>query len=499
MLPGRPRKAGMVGPRCQSQVAARDLPTGETVQASAFRDVVLCTKIVQSTARAVEALGLAMRRHRMAIIAIQWVVVACYFTLLVVPALLPLPCEPACILESMTRFAQFAFWGVWWPFVILVTMLLGRVWCGVFCPEGALTEWASRYGLGRRIPGWVKWGGWPFVAFVSTTLYGQLVSVYEYPKPAVLILGGSTLAAVTIGFLYGRNKRVWCRYLCPVSGVFGLLAKLAPLHYRVDQSTWNAAPPGRRTSRGHVVNCAPLIDIRRMRTASPCHMCGRCAGERNAVRLSPRSPNAEILATPAGVHHREVMLLVFGLLGIALGAFQWSASPWLVTAKQLVGAWLIDHDWTWMLQDNAAWWMLTNYPEKNEVFTWLDGALILAYIFATAITVATWCALCLYIGGAMAGVQAWRLAYALLPLAGLSTFLGLSALTATLVRAQGVALPWIGVARSGILLLAVLWSARLAAGIANGRTTPQKIIAVTAAVAASSIVVWLWVQMFYVW
>ncbi|WP_346433061.1 hypothetical protein [Breoghania sp.] len=34
--------------------------------------------------------------------------------------------------------------------------------------------------------------------------------------------------------MYGNDKRVWCRYLCPVSGIFGLLTKLAPLHYAVD-------------------------------------------------------------------------------------------------------------------------------------------------------------------------------------------------------------------------------------------------------------------------
>jgi len=449
--------------------------------------------------RFAERLGLAMRRHRALIIGAQWGVVLCYLALLLVPAALDLPDEHAGILQSFTRFAQFMFWGIWWPFVILSTMLLGRLWCGVMCPEGALTEWASGRGLGRRIPDWVKWSGWPFVAFISTTLYGQLVSVYEYPKPAVIILGGSTLAAAGAGLLYGRNKRVWCRYLCPVSGVFGLLAKLAPLHYRVDQWAWDAAPPGRRTSRGHAVNCAPLIDIRRMRSASPCHMCGRCAGERNAVRLAFRSPNSELLKAEAPTRRWEVALLVFGLLGIALGAFQWSASPWLVTLKQATGAWLVEHDALWLLQDNAPWWILTHYPQKNEVFTWLDGGLIFAYIVLTALAVTTWCAAWLSAGGWLARVSPWRLAYALLPLAGLSTFLGLSALTATLLRAQGLGLPWLNNVRGTALVIGVAWTAWLAVGIAGERTVTRRLAAATTAIGASSIVVWLWIEMFYLW
>src|SRR3989338_631063 len=87
-------------------------------------------------------LGDAMQRNRRVILAIQWAVVIFYALLVVVPAFLPLPQNGATILSSLTLAAQFAFWGVWWPFVILSTMLMGRVWCGVFCPEGALAEFA---------------------------------------------------------------------------------------------------------------------------------------------------------------------------------------------------------------------------------------------------------------------------------------------------------------------------------------------------------------------
>ncbi len=220
-----------------------------------------------------QRVGDAMRRHQAAIQSIQWCVVAFYLVLVIVPAFHPLPPQYAHIYDNLTLFAQFVFWGMWWPFAMLGTMLLGRVWCGVFCPEGALSELASRHGLGRTIPRWLRWGGWPLVAFVCTTVYGQLISVYEYPKPALLILGGSTVAAVAVGFIYGRGKRVWCRYLCPASGVFALLAKVAPLHFRVDAETWRRYP--RRTPS---VDCAPLVDIRHMKSSSPCHMCGRCSG-----------------------------------------------------------------------------------------------------------------------------------------------------------------------------------------------------------------------------
>ncbi|MFX8992072.1 hypothetical protein ABTN16_19360, partial [Acinetobacter baumannii] len=72
------------------------------------------------------------------------------------------------------------------------------------------------------------------------------------------------------------------------------LARLAPVHFRVDTATWQAAQERRDLVTGPV-NCAPLVPIRTMRGASQCHMCGRCAGFRDAVALSARSPNHEIV------------------------------------------------------------------------------------------------------------------------------------------------------------------------------------------------------------
>ncbi|MBZ0148489.1 MAG: 4Fe-4S binding protein, partial [Pseudorhodoplanes sp.] len=201
-------------------------------------------------------------RHQRAIQRLQWLIVAGYLVLVIVPAFLPLPARTARLWDNLTLFAQFVFWGVWWPFVLLSMMLVGRLWCGLLCPEGALAEFASRHGRGAPAGRFVTWRGWPFVAFTLLTVYGQMVSVYQYPGAALVVLGGSTAAAMAVGYLYGRSKRVWCRYLCPVSGVFGLLAKLAPIHFRVDHDAW------RRSHNAHEpfrpVNCAPLVPLHAM-------------------------------------------------------------------------------------------------------------------------------------------------------------------------------------------------------------------------------------------
>ncbi len=447
-----------------------------------------------------QRLGDVMRARRNLIQAIQWTVVIFYLSLLIWPAFLPLPKDYVHFYENLVLFAQFLFWGIWWPFVMLSMILLGRVWCGVFCPEGALSEWSSRYGLGHTIPHWMRWGGWPFVAFVLTTVYGQLISVYEYPKAALLILGGSTIAAMLVGFIYGRGKRVWCRHLCPANGVFSLLSRLAPIHFQVDRDTWKQAP--RRTP---AVDCAPLINIRAMTGNSACHMCGRCSGYRNAVSLETRSPNAEILSIEKKeANHWDILLLLFGMLGVATGAFQWSASPWFVQMKQSIAQWLIERDSFWLLNDNAPWWLLTHYPQTNDVFTWLDGISILLYIGAMAFSIGGLILAGLWLAGRILKEKEalpWRLGYALTPLAGLSIFLGLSSLTLSMIKAEHIELIGIAELRASLLILAYIWSASLLWRllIKHKIARWRQLAAWTIIMSSASLVGLSWIMMFYVW
>ena len=56
---------------------------------------------------------------------LQWGIVAIYAFLLIVPAVLPLPDNSASVVNNLTIVAQFAFWGVWWPFVLVSMPILG--------------------------------------------------------------------------------------------------------------------------------------------------------------------------------------------------------------------------------------------------------------------------------------------------------------------------------------------------------------------------------------
>lgn len=448
-----------------------------------------------------------MQRNAKAIRAIQWVVVLVYGILIIVPAVTPLPGDTAHLWNNLTIFAQFVFWGIWWPFVLLSMVLLGRIWCGVLCPEGTLSEFASKYGRGWAIPRWMRWGGWPFVAFALTTIYGQMVSVYQYPKAVLLVLGGSTGAAIVIGYLYGREKRVWCKYLCPVNGVFSLLSRLAPFHYRVDEAAWRRSyKEGEHGHRVIPINCAPLVPLRNMKGNADCHMCSRCSGHRDAIELSWRSPSTEVVTFgEKQANPWDTALVLYGLLGIAIGAFHWTASPWFVELKQWLAGWLIDRNILWPLDTNAPWFLLTHYPDHNDVFSWLDGGLVVGYIVATGLVYGTALLALLALGSRMLGP--WRFsrlhhfAQALIPVAGTGVFLGLSATTLSILRAEHIGLDWANDVRLLILAIANVWSAWLAVRVVNRHATHwlARVGAWGCFVAALAVVDSAWWLMFWHW
>jgi polyferredoxin len=351
----------------------------------------------------------------------------------------------------------------------------------------------------------MSWGGWPFVAFLTTTVYGQMISVYQYPRPALLILGGSTLAAIAVGASFGRGKRVWCRYLCPVSGVFGLLAKLSPFHFEVDGDAWrrSQAIPKQRFAP---VNCAPLVPIRTMRGASQCHMCGRCSGFRGAIRLATRSPNHEIVEVSGDTPRAwESALLLYGMIGVAAGAFHWSASPWLAEMKLAGAAWLIERGVRWPLSTGAPWWLLTNYSEQGDVLNLLDGVLLLAYVAATGLVMGSAVGGCIALAtlslGCWSSPRFHHFVQSLIPIAAAGIFLGLSSLTVTMLRADGFQLGWVPSARAILLAAASLWSLQLAWAI--GKRYPASLARRCMAAAAAAVAVAIadagWILLFWIW
>lgn len=136
------------------------------------------------------------------------------------------------------NFSTIFVWLAWWALLVLVLIPLGgRLWCAM-CPIPAPGEWLARGAIVRhRARPWGLGLAWPrrlqnlwpaFSALFLLVLFGLVITTR--PLVTSLLLLGFAVAALATHFLFER--RVFCRSLCPVGGLTGIYAMVAPLELR---------------------------------------------------------------------------------------------------------------------------------------------------------------------------------------------------------------------------------------------------------------------------
>src|SRR3990167_4316036 len=210
-------------------------------------------------------------QHRNKLIFIHLAMFLLFMGIVLIPIFMPTPREEATLLNNFTLFSQFILWGFWFPLVFASVIFSGRSWCGLLCPMGAASEWATKIGLNRPIPGWLKWEGTPILSFLLVTILGQTVDVRDQASAVVEIFGGTLFAALLIGFLYGKNKkRAWCRHVCPIGLLLGVFSRLGIVQF---------APKRVRSGGDQYTEkgiCPTMIAINQKQESRHCIQCFRC-------------------------------------------------------------------------------------------------------------------------------------------------------------------------------------------------------------------------------
>lgn len=196
------------------------------------------------------------------------------------------------MLAGRRWIASLALGGV----TLLLTLALGRVWCGWLCPLGTLLDWTPlrrpRADRPDPLTGWrqVKHfllfviffaallGSLTLLVLDPLTLLFRTVTVAALPALNALVTAAEMALyrfgplqaplelfdrAVRGGLLpvapsfFGQNvllalvfvgvlalnairSRFWCRYLCPLGALLGLFSKVAWLRHRVDETACTA-------------------------------------------------------------------------------------------------------------------------------------------------------------------------------------------------------------------------------------------------------------------
>lgn len=412
-------------------------------------------------------------RHRRKLPYVHVAMFAAFLAAIVVPLFLPLPPEDATPLDNFTLAVNFAFWGLWFPLVFLSVIFTGRSWCGVLCPMGAASEWANRVGLQRPIPRWVRWEGTPIVSFLIITILGQTVGVRDHALGIAEVFGGTLVAAIALGFVYGRKKRAWCRHACPIGLLLGVFSRLGAVQFAVKSKH----PGGDAYAERGI--CPTMISIPRKEESRHCIECFRCVkpSSPGGLFLRLRAPGEEVARIrDHNPNLAEIWFLFIGT-GAALGGFLWLVLPSYQMLRMALGTWAIEHGLTW-IGAPGPWWLMSVHPEAREVFTWLDFGMIVGYMAAWAALLAAGLAaatgLAAWLAGKFGGRDAFasrfvELGYQFAPVAMVSLLIGLGGKLFDAAVAIGLPAGAVGAGKAALLAGAVAWGLTLGARILAGQ------------------------------
>lgn len=228
-----------------------------------------------------------------------------------------------------SNFVLNLFWAWWWPVMLLLFPLVGRVWCAV-CPfmiYGELVQKLSLKWFPRQLRAWPRqqaerWGGWfLFGLFTLILLWEELWNLENtaYLSSCLLLL--ITAGAVIFSLLFER--RFWCRYLCPIGGMNGMFAKLSMIELRAQQgicaatcTTYQCYKGGPQKGEGMETGGCPVYSHpAQLQDNRDCVLCMTClkACPHRSVELNLRPPGIELWTTHTATPHEvALLLLLFG-------------------------------------------------------------------------------------------------------------------------------------------------------------------------------------------
>lgn len=313
-----------------------------------------------------------------------------FFVFFMVLLFAPLAVDEAVLGDSplthLALFSNYIMWGLWFPLVLLSVLFTGRSWCGLLCPMGAASEWASKAGLKKSIPWWLRSEWTPHVSFLIITILGQTIGVREHPEAVAIVFGGTLSCGIIFGFFYGNSamhhgKRAWCRHTCPIGLLLGLFSRMSIVQFTPKRPVINIA---RYTERGI---CPTMININAKDESRHCIECFKCVYPDKptaGLRLELRKPGAEI--ENIRQHNPNIMEVMFFFIGIgtALGGFLWLFLEHYQNLRQNFGEWALARGWLWIGEVGPSW-LVSVHPERGEVFYWLDFLMISGYMLAWAI------------------------------------------------------------------------------------------------------------------
>jgi polyferredoxin len=187
-------------------------------------------------------------------------------------------------LFAKTNLVTLLVWGLWWPAMVWIAVLFGRVWCMV-CPLELVSNVSERLGrrLGirqRPLRRWLLSG----VAIVSLYALIQLfvagAKIHRVPAYTALFLLGLLSMAFLTSLLF--KDRAFCRAFCPVGQLLAIYGRGGMLAVRADSAQVCKDCAGKpclatcNRTKMDARSCPSLLNPPRLDTNRDCLVCTQC-------------------------------------------------------------------------------------------------------------------------------------------------------------------------------------------------------------------------------
>ncbi len=174
--------------------------------------------------------------------------------------------------------ALILVWGMWEPMLVISWFFAARFWCSV-CPMGAASDLLSRFGKKKlKVPAFiVDYGLYFSAAGLAAIILAEVITQMPYsPIATGFLLISIAFFALLSGLLFER--RVWCRYLCPLGMLGAMFSGCSVVEWRANSSICNSTCKDNKCYKGdeETRGCPLYQGPFSLRSNQNCILCGNC-------------------------------------------------------------------------------------------------------------------------------------------------------------------------------------------------------------------------------
>jgi len=271
-------------------------------------------------------------------------------------------------LYAKSNLVTLLIWGLWWPAMVWVAVLLGRAWC-MICPLELVSNLserlARRMGVRQRVLGrWIVAGTIIVVLYALLQLLVATAQLHRTPAYTAWFLTGLLVLAAVTGLLW--KDRAFCRGFCPVGLLFGTYGRGGMLAVRAGPAETCAACAGKdcvntcNRLKPDARSCPSLLNPPKLDSNKDCLVCAQCikACEPDNMRLllRPLFSKADAREPLANWSVTLFVMLVSGFVTWEL-CTEWkkaevvflAAPNWVIVQTATAGAAAGFLKWAWAL------------------------------------------------------------------------------------------------------------------------------------------------------